>query len=448
MANLFSKKMYWFIPLVLIGIIVVGVASFMITYLNLSSEPRIPRMLVSPAGTTNEYPEQKPECANSNMKTWAKVFEGPGFNEEFSVQQTPDGGYTVAGYLNSGPTDSSGEKQYDVLLFKVDADGNKVWEKTYGGDESDFAFSLQQTTDGGYIIGGESRSFGGSDAYLIKTDANGNMQWNRTFDLCGGNDTDRILSVRQTSDGGYISAGFTFSCSQKLWGKPVPWDDSFLLKTDANGNMVWESVFGWEDNVDRALSVQQTPDRGYVAVGYVHYYDPNGPIYVYGQDIYLVKTDKDGNILWNKTFGIGNKTALGNGLNEAEVFQQTSDGGYVVVGQGADTRIYLLKTDANGNKVSETFGGHRYGGRIWPIQQTPDGGYISAETVFPRVSATRYEDTTDILMMKLNEKGSVCNLSYGAPCTLVPEPRWINTPECKNLTYDEDYKHRPYIRND
>ena len=93
---------------------------------------------------------QQPECANSNVKTWAKVFAWPGFDEEMSLQQTSDG-YVVAGYRNSGPSDSGGEKPYDVLLFKVDAEGNKLWEKTYGGSESDFAWDAKQTSDKGFI---------------------------------------------------------------------------------------------------------------------------------------------------------------------------------------------------------------------------------------------------------------------------------------------------------
>jgi hypothetical protein len=476
-----------------------------------SSWPAMHKMPNSAAG-------QNPGCANASAKTWAKVFGGPGFNEELSLQQTSDGGYAVVGYLNTGPSVyPSGEKPYDALLFKVDADGNMLWNRTYGGNESDFAFSLQQTSDSGYIVGGETRSFGGSEAYLIKTDENGSMQWNRTFDLCEGKEGNRILSVRQTSDGGYITAGFTFSCSQKLWGERGGWDDSFIMKTDASGNEVWETAFGSKDDVDRATSVQQVADGGYVTIGYVHYYDPHGPVYIYGQDIYLAKFDKDGNMLWNKTFGVGNKTAPGNGLNEAEVFQQTSDGGYVVVGQGADSRVYLLKTDSNGTKlwekplgnlnswgysvkqtadggyfiigdtiiadangnrvdyeertiivgdkvildtgkaiyflkidangsiVSEAFGMYRGGGRVWPIQQTPDNGYISAETIFPRTSATTYTSTTEILLMKMNEKGFVCNLSFGQPCTLLPEPRWINDPTCWNITYDEAYRNNPYL---
>src|SRR3989338_1902056 len=509
MTGTYSKRRLWLISLIILLLVFITGCIQQPSKLKTSETPGY-----ASSGITDKYPEQKPDFADLNVKTWAKVFCGSGFDYVTSFQQTSEGGYVVTGSLNSGPTDSSGEKQYDVLLFKVDIDGNKVWERAFGGNENDFAFSLQQTANGGYILGGETRSFEDKtgDAYLIKTDVDGNLQWNRTFDLCGGNESDRVLSVRQTSDGGYISAGVTFSCSQKLWGEHLPWDDSFILKTDANGNMLWERIFGWKESIDQALSVQQTTDGGYVAIGYIHYYDQNGPVYIYGRDIYLVKTDKDGNVLWNKTFGIGNKTALGNGLNDVKVFQQTSDGGYVLAGQGADRRLYLLKADSNGNKVweksfwdlnlhsmgysvketadggyfiigarcipdyeprtiivdsnvilehpcefyflktdangnivSETSGGRTFNGVLWQGQQTLDGGYIIAESVFPRVSATQYAKTTDILMMKLNENGIVCNLTYGQPCTLVPEPEWINNPECQNLVYDDEYIRNPYV---
>ena len=452
---------------------------------------------------------QQPECANSNVKTWAKVFAWPGFDEEMSLQQTSDG-YVVAGYRNSGPSDSGGEKPYDVLLFKVDAEGNKLWEKTYGGSESDFAWDAKQTSDKGFIIGGETRG----DAYLIKTDADGNKQWEKSFKICGGGGRNNIKSVQQTSDGSYIAAGWTQSCGA---GKEY----NFLLKTDANGNKVWENDFifwrGIEIDTSNLRSVIQTSDGGYVALGYVHHWIPNK---VYGQDIYLMKADANGNMLWNKTYHRTDWDMPENAqnyyeLSEADTVQQTSDGGYIIVGttqgyggqgiillktdangnqiwgkvlgevnsmkegysvkQTADGGYFIIgsavvqdhenkvviigddvildngkvlnlfKTDANGNVVSETFGAYRYGGRIWPVQQTPDGGYISAETVFTRVNARTYSETTDILMMKLNENGAMCNLTYGKPCTLVPETRWINDPACYNLTYDENYKNEPYV---
>jgi hypothetical protein len=153
---------------------------------------------------------------------WAKTYGGTGRDGALSVQQTSDGGYIVAGW-----TDSFGADSFDVFLIKTDANGNIIWAKTYGGTGEDYAFSVQQTSEGGYIVAGYTTSFGAgySDAFLVKTDANGNIIWAKTY---GGISYDLASSVQQTSDGGYIVAGWTLSFGA---------GDIFLIKTDANGNI-------------------------------------------------------------------------------------------------------------------------------------------------------------------------------------------------------------------
>ncbi|MBL7191850.1 hypothetical protein ISS30_09140 [bacterium] len=123
----------------------------------------------------------------------------------FSVQQTSDSGYIIAGY-----TTSYGAGYYDVYLIKTDALGDTLWTKTFGGNSGDGGSSVQQTSDGGYIIAGYTGSYGAgyADVYLIKTDANGDTSWSQTF---GGSDWDYGYSVQQTTDGGYIVAGYTYS---------------------------------------------------------------------------------------------------------------------------------------------------------------------------------------------------------------------------------------------
>jgi ribosomal protein S11 len=159
--------------------------------------------------------------ASGNLQ-WAKTYGGTGWDYAYSVQQTSDGGYIVAGHTNS-----FGAGYYDIFLIKTDANGNVIWAKTYGGTYSDYASSVQQTSDGGYIVAGYTFSFGAgiNDIFLIKTDANGNVIWAKTY---GGTVGDEAYSVRQTSDGGYIVAGGTWSFSV---------EGAFLIKTDANGNI-------------------------------------------------------------------------------------------------------------------------------------------------------------------------------------------------------------------
>jgi hypothetical protein len=289
--------------------------------------------------------------ANGNVQ-WAKTYGGTRNDRAYSVQQTSDGGYILAGLTYSFGVDSG-----DIFLIKTDANGNVQWAKTYGGTRYDLALSVQQTSDGGYIVAGGTESFGWSnDAFfLIKTDANGNVIWAKTYDE---GTFHRAFSVQQTSDGGYIVAGWTYS-----WYNYI-----FLIKTDANGNRIWAKTYGGTDD-DWATSVQQTSDGGYIMAGITSSFGAGD------YDIFLIKTDANGNVQWAKTYG-------GTDDDRAYSVQQTSDGGYIVAGRtwsfGVGGDIFLIKTDANGNiQWAKTYGGI-YGDWAYSVQQTSDGGYIVA----------------------------------------------------------------------
>jgi hypothetical protein len=279
--------------------------------------------------------------ANGNQE-WTSTFGGTGYDAAHSVQQTSDGGYILVGH----------NEDWEIYLVKTDATGNRQWSRTFG--EGGGATG-QQTSDGGYILAALIRccdSFGNNYAvHLLKTDAAGNQQWSKTF---GEDDVDSEgwASVQQTSDGGYI-------VSASEW-------DTFLYKTDANGNQQWTSTF---ENISTWTSpVQQTSDGGYILAGNI--YPGDSSI----KSIHLVKTDAAGNQQWSRTFG-------GPGDDQVRSVQQTSDGGYILAGYtesygAGNTDMYLVKTDATGNQEWHQF----FGGTDWDdafsVQQTSDGGYI------------------------------------------------------------------------
>jgi len=227
------------------------------------------------------------------------------------------------------------------------------WEQTYGGTLNDYGYCVQQTNDGGYIITGTTESFGnGEQAYLIKTDQDGNEEWSNQY---GGGSYDQGHCVQQTPDGGYIIVGNTLSSD---W-------DIYLVKTDPTGTVEWDTTYdGGADDV--AYSIDNTEDGGYIIAGHTRSYG-NG-----GYDVYLVKVDSSGSMLWHQSFG-------DTGDDYGRCVEQTDDEGYIIAGTcngGSSSDFYLIKTDASGTEVwSETYGDPTMD-ECYSVQQTDDGGYI------------------------------------------------------------------------
>ncbi len=218
-----------------------------------------------------------------------------------------------------------------MYLIKTNSLGDSLWTRTYGGVYNDFGRSVRQTSDGGYIITGETISFGAVsyDVYLIKTDSLGVKLWTGRY---GGTSDEYAFSVQQTSDTGYIIAGYTESFGAGA-------SDVYLIKTNSLGDTLWTRTYG-DSSRDQGLSVQQTSETGYIIAGSTESFGAGH------SDVYLIKTNSQGDTLWTRTYG--------GALDDLGFFvRQTSGGGYIVAGTtlsfgSADQDVYLIKTDGNG----------------------------------------------------------------------------------------------------
>ena len=274
------------------------------------------------------------------------------------VQETSDGGYIIAGY--TGYTYHT-----DAFVLKTDSLGNLTWSRILGKfDEPDNSLSVQETSDGGYILTGWTGSYGAgsSDVWLVKLGSDGEDEWNKTF---GGSALDGGDSVKETLDGGFIITGRSDSFCSGGNG------DAWLVKTDMYGNELWNRSYGGH-YLDYGKSVLQTSDSGYIFCGSTSSFGAGS------HDAWLVRTDMFGNELWNKTFG-------SSAWDQANSVVETSDGGYFLTGdytdpfQG-DLEMYLLKTDYKGNEEWNYTIEHESRGVTdsgsYGIQ-TSDGGYIA-----------------------------------------------------------------------
>jgi hypothetical protein len=284
---------------------------------------------------------------------WIRTFGGINSDYGRSIQQVFNDGYVLI-----GTTASFGDNN-DVWLIKTDEQGNKEWDKTFGGSNDDFGSCIQQTIDGGYIIVGWTNSFGGgnNDVWLIKTDEQGNKEWDKTL---GGNDTDIGYAIQQTVDDGYIIVGWT-----KSFGNGNI--DVWLVKTDEQGNKEWDKTLGG-NLFDRGYAIQQTVYGGYIIVGWTNSFGDGN------YNVWLIKTDSQGNEEWNRPFG-------GSNSDRGYAVQQTTDGGYIITGEtksfgNGESDLWLIKTDSQGNEEwNRPFGGSN-SERGYSVQQTENDEYV------------------------------------------------------------------------
>ena len=315
---------------------------------------------------------------------WAKTFGGAGNEYGYCVQQTSDGGFIIIGntdtYVGGGP--------WDMYLVKTTSDGTLQWSKIFGGTGIEEGRSVQETNDGGFIITGYTTSFGGgADVYLVKTASDGTLQWTKTYGYLLGTDTGE--SVKQTNDGGYIITGFTSMESDQF--------DAYLIKTASDGTLEWTKTFG-DTLDDRGYDVKQTNDGGFIITGtFGRIVSIGGGGFIYYGDVYLIKTASNGTLQWTKTFGNEIDYAVGYSI------QQTNDGGYIIGGNRRGA--HLLKTTSDGTlQWSKIYGNLLGADGKTAAQQTNDGRYIIIGTISNALTGF------DVYLTKTDSSGnSGCN---------------------------------------
>jgi len=286
---------------------------------------------------------------------WIKTYGAANSDLSTCVQQTADGGYVLCGY-----TISAGSGDNDVLVMKFDQSGNLAWSSVFGGPGNDQASYVIQASDMGYIIAGQTNSFGADnfDAFTIKLDANGNLQWSKMYKW---SNTEYSTSIVQTSDAGYILTGYSDSFGSGAY-------DVFSLKIDASGLIMWVRCYGGLLN-DFGNSIKETPDAGYIIAGYTYSYGASG-------DAYVLKLYGDGVLNWSRIYG-------GSDLDAASEIQLSSNG-YVVCGS---SRSFTASEDAlvfNIDNSGNTYWARSFGGsaldldKAYSVKQTPEGGFVLA----------------------------------------------------------------------
>ncbi len=286
------------------------------------------------------------------LTQWARTYGGPEDDIGYCVQQTFDYGYIIAGYTKSFGMGGS----QDIYLIKTDASGDTLWTRTHGEQFPDEAASVQQTGDGGYIVGGTTTSWGTyvENAFLLKTDGLGYEQWHNTYGISAYEEYGRC--VDQTSDGGYVIIGHRW---------PYPYGEDwgiYMAKADAAGLQQWDEVYYYNELAEVCYSGQQTLDGGYILGGYTSNFG----------DMLLIKTDYLGQEQWSHTYGYGE--TITDGCYDV---QQTWDGGYILTGQSYySDNVYIVKTDYLGNQAWDMYVGDADVECGYSVKQIHDGGYI------------------------------------------------------------------------
>lgn len=347
---------------------------------------------------------------------WQKSLGGSLLDLGLDIQLTTDGGYIIAASSDSNNGDVSGNKgMRDYWIVKIDVTGVIQWQKSLGGSNDDIVYSIQQTTDGGYIVSGWSVSndgdvsgnHGGNDYWIVKLNSAGGIQWQKSL---GSSGTDYGRDIKQTTDGGYIVTGVGYNNDGDITGA-LGFGDTWVVKLSSTGIIQWQKSLGGTAT-DQGFAISLTNDGGYILTGYTYSNDLDVSGNHGGADIWVTKIDALGSVDWQKTLG-------GTLDDKGMQIQQTADLGYIVLGNSSSN-----DGDVTGNHGGDDFWvvklnntgaiqwEHSYGGTSAEaaknIKQTVDGGYIiSGYSSSNNGDVSGNKGASDYWLLKIDSSGLI-----------------------------------------
>lgn len=352
---------------------------------------------------------------------WQKCYGGIGVDEAICIRQTTDGGYIFAGMANRNSGDVTGVHSTgiaDFWIVKLNSTGTIQWQKSLGGSKEDYANSIEQTSDGGYIVAGQTFSTDGdvtgnhssnfSDCWVVKLTVSGNIEWQKTY---GGTANDAALSIKQTADGGYIMGGVTNSIDGDVTNNHGD-QDIWVVKLYSDGTLDWQKCYGGTD-IDLADNIYQLNDSNFLICGST--YSSDGDIAGnQGQaDYCILKIDSTGVLQWLKTYG-------GFDVDFAKEIQTTDDGGMIVagntfsnngdiVGNHGSMDYWILKLAGTGDIEWQKTLGSTDLQQVFSVKQTIDGGYLFAGMTYGAINGdvTISHGDSDVWLVKLSNIGAL-----------------------------------------
>ncbi len=350
---------------------------------------------------------------------WNRTYGGSGQDLGQSLVQTSDGGYALTGYAQSADGDgSNNEGFHDNWIIKLDALGDIEWEKSYGFSGHDHSYDVLQTEDGGFFFVGflditlaradgynEKRNsltrHGVGEFWGTKIDGQGNIEWRSYF---GGSNNDRAHAVVQADDGGFVMAGFSESVDFDISDSKGSYD-FWVVKIDVHGNLLWQRSFGGS-GIEISQDIAKTSDNGYVITGNTFSNDTDIAKNNGESDIWLIKIDDEGNLVWERTFG-------GTLFDAAQSVRTCSDGGFMVTGNSksndvdliqneGENDIWLVKTDSEGHMVwQKTFGGSGIDFGFDTFENADKSIIVVGETSSSDFLDLQNKGKSDLIVMKI-----------------------------------------------